>query len=234
MAQSTQEFALIFLFNFLLCSASLFAPSTSSPTIKSYIVPVTRIKAKTSLAADAEDVRAVTLPQTLGPTYTFQEAKLNAAQIDDSILAQSASTHQFITSHISNSSPEPSYSSASVTKPLVVLPVTSVSSPLATVKSTLKKSKSLRQGRFLNHKKVRIFKILSNIIGGDDDYDDPKTSKTAKVIGDITGEIIGLIINDRFRAMGELVGDLARENVRDILVASLDSVFKNIISVRNK
>ena len=79
---------------------------------------------------------------------------------------------------------------------------------------------------FLSTGKTRkLINLLSHWIDEDDRYN-RRASKTAKVIGHVAGNIVGMLVNDRFRRIGDAFGDLARTGVREITIASLDNVLK--------
>jgi hypothetical protein len=71
----------------------------------------------------------------------------------------------------------------------------------------------------------KIINVISNWIDEDNRYN-KRTSKTAKVIGHIAGDLVGMIVNERFRQIGTAVGDLARTGVKELTVAGLDNVLR--------
>ena len=227
MTQFIQEFTFVLILCNLLCSSSCLNTKTSSSTIKSYIVPV--IKAKNKLPTENVNFKQVNLLKTLHPTYSVEEAIFSASHIQDSI----ASSQRVPESSIINYIDLPELSEAeSSPKTVSVLPP-SLDSSL----KYSKKEKSSRQGKFLKgRKKKKLLKLFTNFVGGNDDDDDgdedddPNTSKTAKAIGDVTGELVGLVISNHFKEVGEFVADMARKGVKNLLVTSLDSVFKSILT----
>lgn len=81
------------------------------------------------------------------------------------------------------------------------------------------------RGFFSTSKTRKLINLLSHWIDEDDRYN-KRASKTAKVVGHVAGNVVGMIVNDRFRRIGDTFGDLARDGVKEITIASLDNLLK--------
>lgn len=85
------------------------------------------------------------------------------------------------------------------------------------------KEEILRKGTSLISPRVRVFaRLLRNILHADESH--PKASKVVRFVSDVTGEIIGLVVNQRFRALGELAGHAVSDGVKHVVVSSLSHV----------
>lgn len=183
----------------------------SDSYIKPLIVPVTKISSN-NLLRSTDALKSE-------PSVNFDVVNLKTSNLPSEI-------QPAIINDISPLSNEPLTAVATAPDPSV-----KHYSPISSVKSLVKNS-GLRHARFLmSPKKRRLLRIISKLTNfGQEDGNDNRASKTARVISDVTGEVIGFIINRRFRAIGEYVGDIAREGVKEILISSLDSIVKNYFS----
>lgn len=84
----------------------------------------------------------------------------------------------------------------------------------------------------LNGKIRKLINIYSRWID-QNNINNRRASKTARVVGHVAGNLVGMIVNERFRQIGDLFGNLARRGVREITVAGLDNVFK-LYKVKHK
>jgi len=85
-----------------------------------------------------------------------------------------------------------------------------------------------QEGRGLGWKKRKIVRLISDFILGDEGgkFHKRRASKTAKVVGHIAGDLAGLIVGEKFRKVGDLIGDFAREGVREVTILGIDNLLR--------
>jgi hypothetical protein len=89
---------------------------------------------------------------------------------------------------------------------------------------------SIREGRGLlfPEKKRGILNLLNSWILEDERYK-RRTSKTARVVGHVAGDLMGLLVSEQFRQMGMLAGSLAKTGVKEIATAGVDGIIRMIV-----
>lgn len=89
---------------------------------------------------------------------------------------------------------------------------------------------SVREGRglLLSGKKKGIINLLNRWILEDERYK-RRTSKTARVVGHVAGDLMGLLVSEQFRQMGMLAGSVAKTGVKEIATAGIDGIIRAII-----
>lgn len=84
------------------------------------------------------------------------------------------------------------------------------------------------RGLLLSGKKRGIVNLLNRWIRKDERYKS-KTSKTARVVGHVAGDLMGLLVSEQFRQMGMLAGGLAKAGVKEVATAGVDGLIRAII-----
>ena len=79
-------------------------------------------------------------------------------------------------------------------------------------------------------RKIRSFNYLHDFITWEEN-ESRKTSKVAKVVGTVAGDIASLVIAERFRKVGMAAGDLARMFVSDLTIRGLDR-FRGMLGIK--
>lgn len=89
---------------------------------------------------------------------------------------------------------------------------------------------SVREGRglLLSGKKKGIINLLNRWILEDERYK-RRTTKTARVVGHVAGDLMGLLVSEQFRQMGMLAGSVAKAGVKEIATAGIDGIIRAII-----
>ena len=85
------------------------------------------------------------------------------------------------------------------------------------------------RGLLFPEKKRGILDLLNRWILEDEMYK-RRTSKTARVVGHVAGDITGQLVSEQFRMLGTLAGSLAKEGVKEIATAGIDGIIRAFIS----
>lgn len=80
----------------------------------------------------------------------------------------------------------------------------------------------------LGHKKRGILNLFNRWILEDERYN-RKTSKTARVVGHVVGDLTGLLVSEQFRQMGMMAGSLAKTGVKELATAGIDGIIRSIV-----
>lgn len=115
--------------------------------------------------------------------------------------------------------------------PVVHQPVAETA-PVAEAAPQVAETEETRDGRSIFVGKRRKKKLLVDILGKwvleEDLLNTRGTSRTARIVGKISGDLIGLLVAEKFRSMGQLAGSIARRGVKDIATGAVDSIIRVI------
>lgn len=100
--------------------------------------------------------------------------------------------------------------------------------PFATAENLAQEGRGLLG---LGHKKRGILNLLNRWILQDERYK-RQTSKTARVVGHVAGDLIGLLVSEQFRQMGMMAGSVAKTGVKELATAGIDTIIRGILLQR--